>query len=64
MVPVSQALVVQASEQAQRAGLAAMDALHMAAARAGLAPELITVEHPGKPLYRVEGLTVRTLLNP
>ena len=26
--------------------------------------EFITVEHPGKPLFRVKGLTVRTLLNP
>ena len=39
MVPVSQALVSQASEQAQRAGLAAMDALHVAAARAGEAAD-------------------------
>jgi predicted nucleic acid-binding protein len=63
MVPVSQALVAQASEQAQRAGLAAMDALHVAAARAGEAKELITVEHPRKPLFRVEGMTVLTLLD-
>jgi predicted nucleic acid-binding protein len=63
MVPVSQALVAQASEQAQQAGLAAMDALHVAAARAGEATEFMTVEHPGKPLFRVEGLTVRTLLD-
>lgn len=62
MVPVSRALVSQASEQAQRAGLAAMDALHVAAARAGEAAEFITVERPGKPLFRVEGLVVRTLL--
>ena len=62
MVPVSQALVAQASEQAQQAGLAAMDALHVAAARAGEATEFITVEHPRKPSFRVEGLTVRTLL--
>jgi hypothetical protein len=62
MVPVSQALVSQASEQAQRAGLAAIDALHVAAARAGEPAELITVERPGKPLFRVEGLMVRTLL--
>lgn len=62
MVPVSQALVSQASEQAQRAGLAAMDALHVAAARAGETAEFITVERPGKPLFRVEGLVVRTLL--
>jgi predicted nucleic acid-binding protein len=63
MVPVSQALVAQALEQAQRAGLAAMDALHVAAARVGEATELITVEHPRKPLFRVEGMTVRTLLD-
>jgi predicted nucleic acid-binding protein len=63
MVPVSQALLAQASEQAQQAGLAAMDALHVAAARAGEATEFMTVEHPGKPLFRVEGLTVRTLLD-
>lgn len=62
MVPVSQALVSQASDQAQRAGLAAMDALHVAAARAGEAAEFITVERPGKPLFRAEGLTVRSLL--
>jgi predicted nucleic acid-binding protein len=63
VVPVSQALVLHASEQAQRAGLAAMDALHVAAARAGEAAEFITVEPPRKPLFRVEGLTVRTLLD-
>jgi predicted nucleic acid-binding protein len=62
MVPVSQVLVSQASEQAQRAGLAAMDPLHVAAARAGEAAEFITVERPGKPLFRVEGLVVRMLL--
>jgi predicted nucleic acid-binding protein len=63
MVPVSRTLVSEASEQAQRAGLAAMDALHVAAARAGEATEFITVERPGKPLFRVEGLTVQTLLD-
>jgi predicted nucleic acid-binding protein len=63
MVPVSQALVTQAAEQAQRAGLAAMDALHVAAAKAGEAAEFITVESPGKPLFRVGGLTVRALLD-
>jgi predicted nucleic acid-binding protein len=63
MVPVSQALIAQASEQAQRAGLAAMDALHVAAARAGEATDFTTVERPAKPLFRVEGLSVRTLLD-
>jgi predicted nucleic acid-binding protein len=62
MVPVSQALISQAAEQAQRAGLAAMDALHIAAAKAGNAAEFITVERLGKPLFRVEGLNVQTLL--
>jgi predicted nucleic acid-binding protein len=63
MIPVSQDLVSHASDQAQRAGLAAMDALHAAAARAGEATEYITVEYPRKPSFRVEGLTVRTLLD-
>jgi predicted nucleic acid-binding protein len=63
MVPVSHALVLHASEEAQQAGLAAMDALHVAAARIGDVTEFITVEHPRKPLFRVEGLTMRTLLN-
>jgi predicted nucleic acid-binding protein len=63
MVPVSQALVSQASEEAQQAGLATMDALHVAAARAGEAAEFITVERPGKPLFRVEGLSIHTLLD-
>jgi predicted nucleic acid-binding protein len=64
MVPVSQASVAQALEEAQQAGLAAMDALHVATAIAGDAVEFITVERPGKPLFRVEGLTVKTLLDP
>jgi predicted nucleic acid-binding protein len=63
MVPVSPALVSQASQQAERAGLAAMDALHVAAAKAGGAAEFITVERPGKPVFRVEGLSVQTLLD-
>jgi predicted nucleic acid-binding protein len=62
-VPVSQGFVSEASEQAQRAGPAALDALHVAAARLGGAAEFITVERPGKPLFRVEGLSVHTLLD-
>jgi predicted nucleic acid-binding protein len=62
MVPVSPALVDDAFAQAQQTGLAAMDALHIAAARASEASEFITVERPGKPLFRAEGLSVRTLL--
>ena len=60
-VEVSPALVLEAFEDARQAGLAAMDALHVAAAkRAGVA-EFITVEHPTKPVFRVAGLRVRML---
>jgi predicted nucleic acid-binding protein len=62
MVSVSEYLIAQAAEEAERIGLAAMDALHIAAARRGDAAEFITVERPGKPLFRVEGLRVQTLL--
>jgi predicted nucleic acid-binding protein len=61
MVPVSAALVADALAQAQRTGLAAMDALHIAAARAGEATELMTVEALER-LCSVEGLTVHSLL--
>jgi len=40
-----------------------MDALHVSAARAGEAAEFVTVERPGKPLFRVEGFILRTLLD-
>ena len=61
MVEVSPALVAQAYDEAQRAGLAGMDALHVAAAQAVGVTEFITVEKPTKPLFRVTGLTVQTL---
>ncbi|MDQ3830376.1 MAG: PIN domain-containing protein [Candidatus Tectomicrobia bacterium] len=61
MVPLSQASVSEAFEEAYQAGLAAMDALHVAAAHAGEATACLTVERPGKPLFRVAGLSVQTL---
>jgi predicted nucleic acid-binding protein len=61
MVEVSPALVAQAYDEAQRAGLAGMDALHVAAAKAAGVTEFITVEKTTKPLFRVTGLTVQTL---
>jgi predicted nucleic acid-binding protein len=61
MVEVSPALVAQAYDEAQRAGLAGMDALHVAAAKDAGVTEFITVEKPTKPLFRVTGLTVQTL---
>jgi predicted nucleic acid-binding protein len=61
MVTVSPALVMHAYTEAQQAGLAGMDALHIAAAKAGGAEELITTERPTTALFRVTGMTVTTL---
>jgi hypothetical protein len=41
-----------ARTEAAKAGLAAMDALHVAAAHLGGADEFFTTERPGKPIYR------------
>jgi predicted nucleic acid-binding protein len=51
----------EAFELAKRYGLAAMDALHIAAAIRQKVNELITSELPGKPLFRVKELAVRSL---
>jgi predicted nucleic acid-binding protein len=61
LVEVSQVLVSAAFEEARQAGLAAMDALHVAAAKRASVDEFITVERPTRPVFRVAGLTVRTL---
>ena len=54
-------LVEQAYSIAATYGLSAVDALHVAAALALQADELITSERPEKPMHRVAGLTVRSL---
>jgi predicted nucleic acid-binding protein len=41
-----------ARTEAARTGLAAMDALHLAAAKLMDADEFVTTERPGKPMYR------------
>ena len=61
LVEVSQALVAAAFEEARQVGLAAMDALHVATAKGARVDEFITVERPTRPVFRVAGLTVRTL---
>ena len=61
LVEVSQSLVLEAFEEARQAGLAAMDALHVAAAKRAGVEEFITVERSTKPVFRVAGLTVRML---
>lgn len=45
-------IVARASPIAVRSGLAAMDALHVAASAILGADELVTTESPGKPLFR------------
>ena len=54
-------LIEEAAEEARRYGLAAMDALHVAAARQTGAAELITTERPTSPLRRVAGLTITSI---
>jgi hypothetical protein len=61
MVTVSPALVMQAYTEAQHAGLAGLDALYIAAAKAGEAEECIPTERPTTALFRVAGMTVTTL---
>jgi predicted nucleic acid-binding protein len=51
-------LIDDAYQTACAYGLAAMDALHVAAAISVGAEELITTEAPDKPIHRVHGITV------
>lgn len=60
-VEPTESLLRSAALQAETYGLAAMDALHVAAALAGNASELITTERLSKPIHRVKGLVVRSL---
>ena len=59
--PLSEGLAKEAFELACRYGLAAVDALHVAAAIRLGAEEFITSESPGKPLFRVKELAVKSL---
>lgn len=47
-----ESIVRIAREESERSGLAAMDALHIAAAHLAEADVFVTAEQPGKPLYR------------
>lgn len=60
-VRASERLVADAHAQASAAGLAAMDALHVAAAQQASAAELVTAEKPGKPIFRVTKPQIRTI---
>jgi predicted nucleic acid-binding protein len=57
----SAALVAEAQAEAELAGLSAVDALHVAAAKRAHCDEMITAEGPGKPLFKVSGLRVATI---
>ncbi|MGH8563859.1 MAG: type II toxin-antitoxin system VapC family toxin [Gammaproteobacteria bacterium] len=60
-IRASKALVSRAHDKACRFGLAAVDALHVAAAEKGGSDELITTEKKSKPLFRVHGIRVTTI---
>jgi predicted nucleic acid-binding protein len=60
-VRASERLVADAHAQASTTGLAAMDALHVAAAQQASAAELVTAEKPGKPMFRVSNPVVRSI---
>jgi predicted nucleic acid-binding protein len=59
--PLSRELGEKAGELARQYGLAAVDALHLAAAIGQGAEEFITAEKPGKPMFRVRGITVTSI---
>lgn len=60
----SAALVSHAQSEAEQAGLSAIDALHVAAAKEANCQELVTAERPAKPLFRVAGLNIATIRPP
>lgn len=59
--PLSRELGQAADQLARRHGVAAVDALHLAAAIRQGAKEFITAEKPGKPVFRVTGITVKSI---
>ena len=59
--PLSPELGQQADELARKHGIATVDALHLAAAIRQRAAEFITSEKPGKPIFRVRGIIVKSV---
>jgi predicted nucleic acid-binding protein len=64
IVPPSVSLIQQAYTEACTFGLAALDALHIAAAKSSGAEEFITTERPTTPLFRVTGIVITTIIPP
>ena len=61
MVPLSEACMTQAHLEAEQAGLNALDALHIAAAKLGGAEEFVITERLTTALFRVVGLKMTTI---
>jgi hypothetical protein len=59
--PLGRELGEKAEEIARQHGLAAVDALHLAAAIRQGVEEFITAEKPGKPMFRVRGISVKSI---
>ena len=57
-VEFSPNLIESAHREAAQSGLAAMDALHVAAAKDANCEELLTTENPEKPMFRASGIRV------
>ncbi len=58
---VDESLVESALKEASIVPLTAVDAIHIAAAKALRCDEFITAEKPGKPLHRARGLRISYL---
>jgi predicted nucleic acid-binding protein len=54
-------VVLLAFEEASKHDISPRDALHVAAAKAVGAIELVTAEKPSKPMFRCDGLSVRSI---
>ena len=61
---LSRELGTSAEQLARRYGIAAVDALHVAAAIRQGAAEFITAEKPGKPVFRVQEISVKSIYSP
>lgn len=57
----SHALVAEAQVEAETAGLSAVDAIHVAAAKRAGCVEIVTTEKPTKPLFSVLDITVTSI---
>jgi hypothetical protein len=61
VIPWQTPTLNHARELAQRYGIAAMDAIHLALAIAAQADEFVSAEKPGKPMFRVREISIRSV---